>query len=146
MIHQITHKRRLKVVVRGLCLPIIILIFGCSKEIVSEKWIGYYLYPGSDIQFPLYLDIQIQDGTVQGIAFDGSMEKAAITGTVENGSYVLLLHPVKHGEQKNQDVYYRGKRSGDTITIVGEWEHIVGVTGAWASNRTELGPTEAIEP
>ena len=142
MIDQAT-QRKLAKVIWALCLLTLTLLFGCSKEVTSEKWIGHYMFTGKDIQFPLHIDIQIQDGKVRGVAFDGSMEKATVTGAMENGSYELLLHPVKHGENTTQDVYYRGKRTGDSI--VGEWEHVVGVTGPWVSKITDFEPAEAIE-
>ncbi|MEW8291521.1 MAG: hypothetical protein AB2672_13415 [Candidatus Thiodiazotropha endolucinida] len=127
-----------------LCASALALLVSCSNEVKNEKWIGYYKFEGNEIQFPLHLDIQIQDEKVKGLAFDGSMEKATVAGTVKDGFYELLLHPVKHGEKTNQDVHYRGKRTGDAI--VGEWEHVVGVKGPWVSNITNNGPREAMEP
>lgn len=115
----------------------------CADEVISEKWIGHYMYTGSDIKFPLHIEITIKGKEAHGVAFDGSMEKATVSGTVANGMYVLLLHPVKHGNSTNQDVYYKGKRVGNTIN--GKWEHVVGVSGPWTSSITNLGPEEAIE-
>jgi len=144
MSNQLAPKIKMPIGLLGLCLLSTALLLGCSEETISEKWIGHYSYPGSDVKFPLHVDIQIQGRKVKGVAFDGNMEEASVSGSVENGSYSLLLHPLKHGENKSQDVYYRGKRSGNTI--VGEWEHVVGAKGAWVSSLTVLGPTEAIKP
>jgi hypothetical protein len=122
---------------------LVIFITGCSKTTVNEKWIGHYSFPGNEIEFPLHVNIQVNGTRVTGIAIDGNMEEATISGSVEDGMYDLLLHPVKHGESKSQDVYYRGRRSGDEI--VGEWEHVVGAKGPWVSKLTDLDAEEAIK-
>jgi hypothetical protein len=144
MINQTPQIKRLSAIILGLCLSTILILLAYPEEAFSEKWIGHYMYPGHDDKFPIYLDIRIQGVEVEGESFDGNMERATVTGSVENGFYNLLLHPVKHGDKTNQDVYYRGKRTGDSIN--GEWEHVVGVTGPWVSTITALGPEKALEP
>lgn len=124
-------------------VSVFISISSYAGEAVDEKWIGHYMYQGSDIKFPLHIEISIKDGKANGVAFDGSMEEATVTGTVKDGAYDLLLHPIKHGSNASQDVYYKGNRSGNTIT--GRWVHVVGVTGPWVSTITSLSPKEAIE-
>lgn len=127
-----------------LLLPFaLILVLSCSTETVNENWIGHYSFPGHEIDFPLHMSIQIKGKEVSGLAIDGNMEEATISGTIENGSYELLLHPVKHGDSKEQDVHYRGKRTGNEI--VGEWEHVVGAKGAWVSKLTSLQAEEALK-
>ena len=115
----------------------------CSRATINEKWIGHYSFPGSEIEFPLHVSIQINGAQVTGIALDGNMEEAIISGTFENGMYDLLLHPSKHDESKDQDVHYREIRSGDEI--VGEWEHVAGAKGPWISKLTDLDAAEAIK-
>ena len=134
--------QRLKTL-QTLFLILAILSFNCSAEVVNEKWIGYYSFPSSDIEFPLHISIQIRGTQVSGTAMDGNMEEATVSGTVVSNVYDLLLHPIKHGENKNQDVRYKGKRSGDEIA--GEWIHIVGPRGPWISRLTDLNAEEAIK-
>jgi hypothetical protein len=117
-------------------------LLGCTNGPLSEKWLGHYSFPNNDVEFPLYLSIHIEGARVSGMALDGSMEQAVITGSVREGRYELLLHPLKHGNDKSQDVHYRGKRTGDRI--VGEWEHVAGVRGPWSSEITDLDAEEAI--
>ena len=120
-----------------------ILSFSCLAEDVNENWIGHYSFPGSDIGFPLYISIQISGTQVSGTAVDGNKELATVSGTAANNSYDLLLHPLKHGDNKDQDVRYKGKRSGNEIA--GEWVHVVGPRGPWTSKLTDLNAEEAIE-
>ncbi len=87
---------------------LIIFAGGCSRAPVNEKWIGPYSFPGSEIEFSLHVSIQIKGKQVTGLAVDGNMEEAPISGSIGKGMYDLLLHPSKPGESKNQDVYYRG--------------------------------------
>ena len=128
---------------QALFLTLAILSFNCSAEIVNEKWIGHYSFPNSDIEFPLHISIQIRGSQVSGTAIDGNMEEATVSGTVVSNEYDLLLHPIKHGDSKNQDVRYKGKRSGDEIA--GEWIHVVGPRGPWISGLTDLNAKEAIK-
>ena len=121
-----------------------LLLVGCDNPQISERWIGFYSFPNDDKKFPLYMDLKIEDGIVTGNALDGNMEEATVGGTVEGESYSLHLHPVKYGSNTNQDVYYRGVRSNDSI--VGEWQHVVGVKGSWNANMTGLAPKEAMKP
>ena len=120
------------------------VMVGCSKEPISERWIGYYSFQSHPVKFPLYVDIVIEGESVHGTAIDGSNEKAAVTGTVIDGYYSLLLHPEKHGNNKGQDVWYKGSRNDNNI--VGEWVHVVGPSGPWSATLTTLGPVEAIKP
>jgi hypothetical protein len=119
------------------------LIVGCEQAPRSERWTGAYSYPNNSLTFPLYLDLTVKGEHVSGRAFDGNMEEAAISGTVNGAQYSLLLHPLKQGASSAQDIYYRGKRAEDGI--VGEWEHVVGVKGRWTATTTELGPKEALK-
>lgn len=117
---------------------------GCTKDPVKEKWIGHYSFPSHPEKFPLYVDIVINGEAVRGKAIDGNREIATVTGTLKNGYYELLLHPMKHGENKKQDVWYKGNRNGNHI--IGEWEHVVGAGGPWNATLTTLGVNEAIKP
>lgn len=130
---------------RRLLLMCFLIMFagGCSRAPVNEKWIGHYSFPGSEIEFPLHVSIQLKAKQVTGLAVDGNMEKASISWSIETGMHDLLLHPSKPGESKNQDVYYRGKRSGDEIA--GEWEHVAEAKGPWSSKNTDLDAAQAIK-
>ena len=118
------------------------LMGGCEEATKSERWIGTYLYPNHTMEFPLYMEITITGGRVSGRAFDSTMDEATISGSVEGAAYSLLLHPLKHGASKEQDVHFRGTRSNGSIT--GEWEHVVGVKGKWTASKTDLAPMEAL--
>ena len=113
-------------------------------DVKEEKWIGYYLFPGHNVKLPLYLELKIKGNNVSGSAVDGSDEVASVVGTIENGNYELLLHPLKHGSSKEQDVWYRGNRRNNLIE--GKWVHVVGASGPWYSELTELNAEEALRP
>jgi hypothetical protein len=120
-----------------------LVLAACEEAPKSERWIGVYSFPNDSTKFPLYMNITIEGGKVSGRAFDGNMEEASISGKAKDGSYSLLLHPIKQGSSVKQDIYYRGKRSNDVI--VGKWEHVVGVKGPWNATATELSPKEALK-
>lgn len=126
-----------------LCALAVTLLAGCEESPKSERWIGTYLFPNHSIEFPLYMDITITKGRVSGRAFDGTMDEATISGSVDGDAYAFLLHPLKHGASTEQDVHFRGIRSANSI--VGEWEHVVGVKGKWTASATDLPPKEALE-
>jgi hypothetical protein len=120
----------------------LLLIAGCENHSRPEKWVGTYTYSNDSPKFPIYFDLTIVGEHVAGRAFDGNMEEADITGNIAEHSYSLLLHPLKQGSSTDQDIRFRGTRSQDAI--VGEWEHVVGVNGAWSAKATELPPNDAI--
>ena len=125
-----------------LCALVIALVMGCEETPKTQRWIGAYMYPGYSEKFPIYLDITITGGRVSGRSFDGNMEEATVSGSVEGAAYSLLLHPLKQGASTEQDVHFRGMRSNDSI--VGEWEHVVGAKGKWTASLTDLAPNEAL--
>ena len=127
----------------SLCAVAVLLTTACEEAPKSERWMGVYSYPNDSTKFSLYLDITIERGHVSGRAFDGNLEEATISGNVEDASYSLLLHPIKQGSSSSQDIHYRGMRSKDSI--VGEWEHVVGVKGLWTATTTEISPKEALK-
>ena len=88
-------------------------------------------------------DIKVEGARVSGRAFDGSMEEAAVSGTVTAERYELLLHPLKHGTSSEQDVHYRARRAEDALA--GEWEHVVGAKGPWTATITDLAANEALK-
>ena len=54
-----------------------------------------------------------------------------------------MLHLLKYRDDMDQDVRYKGKRSGDEIT--GEWIHVVRPRCPWISKLTDLNAEEAID-
>ena len=122
---------------------VLAIMAGCQGSLRSERWIGIYSFPNHSTKFPLYLDITVEGKRVSGRAFDGSMEEAAVSGTVDGDQYELLLHPLKHGTSSEQDIYYRARRAKDSL--VGEWEHVIGVKGPWVASITELAAKEALK-
>lgn len=120
-----------------------VLLASCKKELDTEIWVGTYAFPTDSPDFPLYMELNVQRGVVSGRAFDGSLEEALINGTIKQDYYSLLLHPLKHGSNRGQDVTYRGQRSGDTIN--GEWIHTVGGSGPWQARITHMSLSEAME-
>lgn len=118
-----------------------LLIGGCVSHDRTEHWIGYYQYPGVEDRFSIYMEFSIRNGMVSGLATDSS-GLADIKGTFVAGHYELLLHPMNQGGSVEQDVWFRGVRSRDTI--VGEWEHVVGVSGHWAASITDLEAESAL--
>lgn len=128
--------------VTAFCVALL-LFSGCDNPKIDEKWIGFYTYPNDETKFAFYMDLTIEDGVVTGRAWDGNMEEAIIGGTIDGGSYSLTLHPEKQGKSKSQDLYYRGIRVKDSI--VGEWEHVVGVIGSWNATVTDLAPADALK-
>ena len=121
-------------------LPAFVLA-GCGEIEREERWLGHYHLPGVAEEFPIYLHLSIHGGEVLGNAVDGNLEEATILGVVEERKYELLLHPTKHGDHRGQDVYYRAQRTGDSL--VGEWEHVVGATGEWEAELTDLSQAAA---
>jgi len=119
----------------------IAVLGGCEER--SEKWVGTYSFPNDSTKFPLYLDLVVKGEQISGRAFDGSMEEAAVSGSVRGEQYELLLHPLKQGASTGQDIHYRGKRAKDTV--VGEWEHVVGVKGTWTATITALAAKDALQ-
>lgn len=122
---------------------VLAMMAGCQDSPRSERWIGTYSFPNHSTKFPLYLDIRVEGKRVSGRAFDGSMEEAAVSGTVNENEYDLLLHPLKQGTSSEQDIHYRARRAKDSL--VGEWEHVIGVRGPWAASITELAAKEALK-
>ena len=120
-----------------------LLLTSCKNEITTEVWVGTYAFPKDSADFPLYMQLNVHRGVVSGRAFDGSLEEASIDGTIKQGYYSLILHPLKHGSNQEQDVTYRGQRSGNTIN--GEWVHTVGVSGPWKALITHMSLNEAME-
>lgn len=127
-----------------LCAVAVVLMASCAEAPKSERWISVYSYPNNSTKFPLYLEITIKGGRVLGRAFDGNMNEGTISGSVDGPSYSLLLHPLKQGSSSDQDIRYKGERLKDSI--VGEWEHVVGVKGPWTATATKLELKEALEP
>lgn len=138
------NRQWIRSIVRGvMCAFVMTTTAACQEAPRSEKWIGTYSFPNNSPKFPLYLDIKIEGTRVSGRAFDGSMEEATVSGTVDGERYELLLHPLKHGTSAAQDVYYRGRRTKDSIE--GSWEHVVGAKGPWTATVTRLAAKEALE-
>jgi hypothetical protein len=137
------HKSFSSIVNFILLISVGLLLSSCEKAPSTELWIGTYTFPTDSPDFPLYMELTIQGGVVSGLAFDGTLEDASVIGTIEENYYSLLLHPVKHGSNRDQDVTYRGQRSGDMI--VGEWVHVVGASGPWKAQLTNKSLHEAME-
>ena len=127
----------------AICALVLAMMAGCQDAPRSERWIGTYSFPNRSTEFPLYLDITVEGKRVSGRAFDGSMEEAVVSGTVNGDQYDLLLHPLKHGTSSEQDIHYRGRRAKDSLA--GEWEHVIGVKGPWTASITELAAKEALK-
>ena len=127
----------------ALCAVALALTTACAEPTRPEKWVGTYSYSKDSPNFPIYLDITVQGKHVSGRAFDGNMEEASISGTLEGPSYSFLLHPLKQGSSSSQDIQFRGTRSDSSVT--GEWEHVVGAKGAWSVKATDLPPSDAIK-
>lgn len=127
-------------------MPLLVFLAACAgqeqEQEQREKWIGHYEAPGVDVEFPVFMELAISAGVVSGRSAD-STEVATVKGTVDGDKYELLLHPLDEGESTDQDIYFRGTRTGDIIT--GEWEHVVGVGGPWTARITELDEREALQ-
>lgn len=137
-------RRRIRAITLGAIWALALATMaGCQDSPRSEKWIGTYSFPNHSTKFPLYLDIRVEGKRVSGRAFDGSMEEAAVSGSVNGDQYDLLLHPLKHGTSSEQDVHYRARRAEDSL--VGEWEHVIGVRGPWAASITALAAKDALK-
>lgn len=137
------HQQILSIIQGAACAFVLTMTVGCQETPRSERWIGTYSFPNDSTKFPLYLEITVDGARVSGRAFDGSMEEATVSGTVNGEKYELLLHPLKHGTSSAQDIHYRARRAKDSL--VGEWEHVVGVKGPWAATSTDLAAKEALK-
>lgn len=139
----VTIRQMLPSVSAALCAAALVLAAACAEPTRTERWVGTYSYPKESPNFPIYFDIAIQGRRVSGRAFDGKLEEASISGEFEGQSYSLLLHPLKQGSSTSQDIHFRGIRSNSSVA--GEWEHVVGVKGAWSVEATDLAPNDAME-
>lgn len=91
--------RVVRSIIQGtMCALVLMTVVGCQDAPRSERWIGTYAFPNDSTKFPLYLDIAVEGARVSGRAFDGSMQEAAVSGTVNGDSYDLLLHPQARAE------------------------------------------------
>jgi hypothetical protein len=137
-------RRHIPIIIKAVFYALALaLMLSCEESPKSERWIGVYSYPNNSTKFSLYLDLTVKGRDVSGRAFDGNMEEATVSGRVDGTQYSLLLHPQKQGSSTGQDIHYRGKRSEDSI--VGEWEHVVGVKGSWNAATTELPAGPALK-
>lgn len=136
--------RAVRSIIQGaMCALVLTTMLGCQEAPQSERWIGTYSFPSDSTKFPLYLDITIEGARVSGRAFDGSMEEAAVSGTVNGDKYDLLLHPLKYGTSSEQDIHYRAQRAKDSLR--GKWEHVAGAKGPWTATITDLAAKEALK-
>ena len=129
-----------------------LLLFGCESKVestvtqrflpVNEKWIGYWQYPSQERKYPIYFELKITDRGVSGKTLEKNGDITKIKGAREGNEYVLTAHPIQQGDSKEEDVVFRGQRSGDTMT--GTWTHFVGAEGPWRVEVTNLEAEPAL--
>lgn len=112
-------------------------------ETINEKWVIEYSFT-SGKEFPqAYIDININDGKIVGTANDLENDSASVSGSVSGMTYNFIIHPLRHGDSKGQDIEFVGIKNGSKIS--GQWAHAVGVKGVWSAYKTSKNAEKALK-
>ena len=114
-----------------------------NADQTNEKWVIEYSFANGKELPEAYLDINILDGIISGVATDLSDDVASVSGSVQGMTYEFVIHPLKHADDAGQDITFVGIKKGAKIS--GQWSHAVGPRGIWSAYKTSKKAESALK-